>query len=52
MSTSGNIVYGEAGSKGLSEGSLIGQTVQVYEGTAPWAANFRLTDRIETIAEV
>jgi hypothetical protein len=47
----GEILYGEAG-KPTSAEALVGSTVKVYDGTAPWDPHLRLTDKTANVAQV
>ena len=50
---SGNVFYGEAKAlEAVTEDTLIGAMVPVYEGGEPWDSTFRLTKQQETIAMV
>lgn len=49
---SAKIFYGEAESVAVSDTSLVGRKVYIFDGESPWDDNFQLTGRAETIAEV
>jgi hypothetical protein len=51
-SASGETCYGEAGRHNVSQGILVGQEVQVYDGDNPWEPDFKLSERVETIKKV
>jgi hypothetical protein len=51
-SASGETCYGEAGRNNVSQGILVGQEVQVYDGDNPWEPDFKLSERVETIKKV
>ncbi|KIW90827.1 uncharacterized protein Z519_08610 [Cladophialophora bantiana CBS 173.52] len=50
---SGQILYGEVKSLDkITYDTIIGATVPVYDGEDPWAADFKLSGREETVSEV
>jgi hypothetical protein len=48
----GTIYYGEFGNQAASVDGLIGGSVPVYKGGAPWDDEFELTEKRAEIAEV
>ena len=48
---SGKILLGEAGAPKKAE-TLLGSTVRVYQGSAPWDPNLKLTERTAEVKEV
>jgi len=49
---SGRVFYGDVELVYGAQSSYVGQTVRVFEGEKPWDADFKISDRSETIAEV
>ena len=51
--SAGKVFYGEVGHLDqINQDSLVGSSVQVYQGDLPWDDGFRLTDQKETIDKV
>lgn len=48
---SGKILLGEAGAPRKAE-TLLGSSVRVYQGSAPWDPKLRLTERTAEVKEV
>ncbi|KAH8807703.1 fumarylacetoacetate hydrolase family protein [Xylogone sp. PMI_703] len=48
----GTVHYGEVDTTGYLQEDLVGLEVSIYEGSEPWSADFRLTEKRSKIAKV